>query len=203
MNLTKCWDCGKPAEEGYSYCSSCLEKARKRNKKRREKLKKLNLCRDCGKPVEKKHVYCPDCLKKNNAKITALRDGRKEKNLCEVCGEEPIYKSGRCRVCYQRLLERTLARRDSLRKSGLCIICSALVIPRKDGATPPYCLEHERKYYGRNRRVYWERRSAGLCPQCGEPVEKVDGKTLYAYCYACRLKRRERRTGVFKLSRRD
>jgi hypothetical protein len=117
------------------------------------------------------------------AGMKAKRDERKAAGLCPGCGKGPPEKGwSLCEICHDKQEIRRLRFVAMKEDLGLCDCGSKVEKGKKRCRT---CLDIINI---QNKDVYWTRKAAGECVQCGRPTRKsrrLGRKTVH--CDRCRL----------------
>ncbi len=163
-----CTECGKPTEDGHWLCPAHAEERRRRDRERHAARVAKGLPGRSGSLVRARE--------RSQERAAKRYASRKAAGLCTSCGKVPAA-PGRtqCEGCaaHSRRLDRQA--RAERRARGQCRDCDRAAVPGK-----AYCAEHLAARRGmkrdgaaaerdRKRRLYWERRAAGVCVTCGEP----------------------------------
>ncbi len=180
----KCTSCKKrEAEPKKKTCSFCLEKAKRRHKKRTDRLREQGLCLRCAqRPVDPGHVSCARCLTEDAEAAIARYRQRRENAICVHCNKAPATTGSMCEACSKKQRAWGKARAERAATNGLCRKCDKPVVPSKS-----LCEQHlsrtRMKSAARRKRL----EHARLCIGCGN-IESVPDKKLCADCIDWRRK---------------
>lgn len=153
----------------------------------------MRKCSRCKTMLADDYFYqsCEKCRDKQKIQVRQNQLNRMGKGLCQRCGKVPNVE-GRtmCRECMDKQVEKNRNNRIFYESVGMCKRCGKNE-PLGNHKWCAECIEKSRQT-NRNRRdwdinwhkrVYYERKEAGLCCGCGKPTE---GKV---YCEKCGARR--------------
>lgn len=169
----------------------------------------IGKCPRCGgkRPLANGRALCEVCKEAHDESLRETREKWRQEGLCISCGRERAPGRMQCQKCLDGQKARrdgkqyTKKRYENLLIAGMCSSCG------KTWAEPgrvlcKRCQSKNKMRYAKNSRAdklkqkRQERIAAGLCPDCGKPVE---GK--YKRCQRCRDMQADR-TRKYKIKKR-
>jgi len=186
-----CVNCGEPKSDESVYCQTCLDRQRKRQRRRAANLSKDQTkqeaeqvaqrqqegrCLDCGADERFSDERCRRCwaLWQEREHGLSRHDARKAAKLCQKCPEVVDTDGVNCSACEDRRRQQ----REAYRREGKCTGCGR---PTTGSSKCEKCKQYHRDLTAK-------RREQRICVKCGKMPPEA-GKTT---CKACTKDNRKR-----------
>lgn len=173
-------------------------------KERYQWFKSQGICPQCKKAHVENRVICEECQKRNTEVKRIQYRGKRENNLCVTCGRVPPEKGkSQCRECLDISARKKREERHMRKEMGICVACgkeraydgetlclSCKMHQRETESKKPKTEEQKQKQSIEDKEKYYNRKSLGVCVNCGKRPKQHG--LLCERCYSTILRRKSR-----------